>query len=319
MERIKEKVKQYRWNYKGRILPIGVGCGSIGRGENEEKSIREKEISNGSEHLLKCHEAGFRYYDTSRSYGDSELAVGGFVKQIDRKSIFLATKSAFRAEWEEKDSFEMFKKRFYESFERLNTDYIDLFQIHDRNSFQAATEKVIPFLEDRQKDGMIGYIGQGTRDVTAHEQAIASGKVQSVLTYLEYNLIKCSTKRAIQLAKKHDVLFLNASVFNYGMYKENHEFAKDAVGLAARKNEQAIEMRELCKSMGIDIMAASLQFSLLNPDIDILLAGIRNESNLQATLKQIETPIYPEQWAAIEKLQRTFENFEIQEEYGQHY
>jgi diketogulonate reductase-like aldo/keto reductase len=63
---VKEKIRQYRWNFEGRSIPMGVGCAWVSA-DNEDDGLQV---------LLKSYEAGFRYYDTSRRYGESELVVG---------------------------------------------------------------------------------------------------------------------------------------------------------------------------------------------------------------------------------------------------
>ena len=108
---IKEKIRQYRWNFEGRSIPMGIGCAWVSNYYNEaEEGVRL---------LDRTYEEGFRYYDTSRSYADSELVVGEFLKHIDRKSIFLSTKSRFEPKAFGAAAFTRFKQNFYESFERM--------------------------------------------------------------------------------------------------------------------------------------------------------------------------------------------------------
>jgi len=311
---IKEKIPRYLWNYKGRSIRLGVGCAHLQKfGENADlKPFEESRAI-----LLKCYETGFRYYDTSRQYGDSEISVGEFIKEIDRNTIFLATKGNYKPR--DPDGFETFKRNFYESFERLHTDYIDLFQIHDVDYYGVCCEKVIPFLLERKKEGMIGYIGQGTRSIRAHIQGVADGYVESMLSYLDYNLIKGSAKRAIDVAKKHDAAFINASVLMFGLMKKEHpdfQEGKKFIGPVKWARELLFKMCDYCEINNIDMVAASLQYSLLNPDITITLNGIKRFSNLESTIRSMDTVIYPEQWAGIFELQSEHEHFYYEDEYN---
>ena len=74
---IKEQIARHRWKLDNRSIPMGIGCAEV--------SEYYGQGSEGSDLLLRCYEEGFRYFDTSRSYGNSELVVGEFLRQIDRK------------------------------------------------------------------------------------------------------------------------------------------------------------------------------------------------------------------------------------------
>ncbi len=300
---IKEKIMCYLWNHKGRILRMGVGCAWLGReGEGHFKE--------GADILEACYKAGFRYFDTSRHYGESEQAVGQFVRRIDRKSIFLATKSPIIG-----NGIENFKRNFYESFERLHTDHIDLFQVHDTDSYDRSTV-VLPFLQERQREGMIDYIGMGTRSLIAHTHAILSGNIQSSLSYLDYNLIKTAAKPVIELARQHDTAFINSSVLLFGLLKSENPLVSERplTELALQRRGYVLQMQTLCKQMKVDIVAAALQYSLLNPDIDITLNGIKRLNNLESTIKCMDTVIYPEQWAELFALQKTIKTIDVMDE-----
>jgi len=305
---IKQDIKNFYWDYCGRKTAIGVGCSGYGRKEFLRNIETDLSV------LMKCYESGFRYFDTSRSYGDSELSVGKFISEIDRKTIFLATKSSVR----QSGGVKFFKRNFYESFDRLNTDYIDLFQIHDSDSYDICMDEVIPFLSERKKEGMIRYIGFATRSLTAQSQAIVDGHIDSVLSYLDYNLIKTSALSVMELAKRYSVCFINASVLLFGLLKNdiNEGRYKNSRGLAGKRSEFAKKMKDLCQSMGVDIIDAAIQYSLLNPDVDITLNGIKSLDNLESTINAIKQPLFPEQWAAVFDLQRTCENINIPDEFN---
>jgi hypothetical protein len=62
-----------------------------------------------------------------------------------------------------------------------------------------------------------------------------------------------------------------------------------------------------------------LQYSLLNPDVDITLNGIASPGNLESTIYAMNQTIYPEQWAAIYALQRTCSNIGVMDEFNYFY
>jgi aryl-alcohol dehydrogenase-like predicted oxidoreductase len=257
--------------------------------------------------LTACYENGFRYFDTSRAYGNSEQTVGELVRRIPRGSIYLATKSPFpRVEGSWKRNFQTFCDNFFQSFDRLHTDHIDLFQIHDTDHYECCAEEVVPFLLERRAEGLISYIGMGTLSLNAHENAIRSGAVESALSYLNYSILKKSASGLIKVCRQHGAAFVNASVFHYGLIRADDPMAfrpEHNPPHIARNRVTAAAMQALCSRLGIPVLAAALQFPLLNPDVDMTLIGIGRMENLRSTFDSLNTVIHPEHWAAISALQ----------------
>ena len=67
-------------------------------------------------------EYGVNHIDTAASYGDSEVHIGSWMKNY-RSHFFLATKT-------EKRTYREAKEELYRSLDRLNVDYVDLWQMH---------------------------------------------------------------------------------------------------------------------------------------------------------------------------------------------
>jgi len=307
---MKERVKDFYWKFEGRSIPLGVGCAYLGGADDYRNTLADD-----LKLLERLYELGFRYYDTSRTYNNSEQAVGELISRIDRKSVFVATKSIypFRSQ---KNAFEIFRSNFHESFERLKTDHIDLYQIHETEEFECCVQQVIPFLLQQRDKGLIDYIGLGTRSLNAHELAVLSGNVDSVLSYMNYSLLKRSASHVIDMAGKHGVAFINASVFHFGVIKHPNPLqpGKPVHGYHARNLSSAAAMQQLCREMGVDIVQASLQYPMLNPGIALTLNGIKRDSNIDSTVAAMRAVIYPEQWARILELQEKDPYLNVQDD-----
>ena len=304
---IKEQIARHRWKLDNRSIPMGIGCAEV--------SEYYGQGSEGSDLLLRCYEEGFRYFDTSRSYGNSELVVGEFLRQIDRKTIFLSTKSHFRPRDFGAEAFSRFRQNFFESFERLGVDHIDLFLIHDTDNIEICEKEVVPFLREQRDRGLIDYIGLGTRSLQAQIEGIASGAVDASESFLTYSLLKRSAVSAVRLAARKGTAWINASQLHFGVFKLEDPLAeaKDAVGSRRRELEMAAKMQDLCREMGVNIFSAALQYSLLDPDVDVVLNGIHRASNIDSTIRAMRDVIYPDQWAKILALQRTDPCMEIED------
>jgi aryl-alcohol dehydrogenase-like predicted oxidoreductase len=102
------------------VTILGFGCVAIGYGGQS--------IERGAQVVTSALDEGINYIDCASSYGDAELKVGAVMKHR-RKSVVLATKTLERrrdASWAE----------INRSLERLQTDYVDLLQIHAVNSME---------------------------------------------------------------------------------------------------------------------------------------------------------------------------------------
>lgn len=126
--------------------------------------------------------AGINHFDVARGYGEAEVRLGAAMHRL-RDRIFLATKTGQRARddaWRE----------INESLERLQTDHVDLLQMHaigdvpdldrataDDGALQAAIEA--------QEEGMVGAVGitgHGNDAPATHLEALKRYPFATVLT-----------------------------------------------------------------------------------------------------------------------------------------
>lgn len=127
-------------------------------------------------------EKGITYFDSARVYSDSEVYYGeiwGKNKSL-RKSVFQTSKSASR----DKSGA---LADLHNSLERLQTDYLDLWQIHDirtEDDLHAVSRPggvLEAFVEAKEK-GLVRYIGvTGHHDPYILTRAVEEWPVDSVL------------------------------------------------------------------------------------------------------------------------------------------
>ena len=107
-------------------------------------------------------DSGINFFDTADTYGlgESEKTLGEALGK-KRKQAIVATKFGVRVEngiTSYDNSKNWVNKAVNNSLKRLNTDYIDLYQIHYRDS-NTSIEEVINTLEEIKKQGKIRYYG----------------------------------------------------------------------------------------------------------------------------------------------------------------
>ena len=133
-------------------------------------------------------DAGINHFDTAADYGDSELHLGRWMPPI-RGRIFLATKTGDRLQQAAYDSVRR-------SLERLQTDRVDLIQIHaigNMDELDTVTSRSGAYLgllqaRDEGLAGAIGITGHGMQAPAIHLEALKRFPFDTVLTPWNWRL-----------------------------------------------------------------------------------------------------------------------------------
>ena len=118
--------------------------------------------------ILTAIESGVNYFDTAYVYGNSETVLGGILhKNNVREKIYLATKLP----WGKCKDYDDFDRLFNLQLQRLKTEYIDYYLIHnlsETESWKKLCETGIEkWIAGKKSSGMIRRIGfsfHGPRD-----------------------------------------------------------------------------------------------------------------------------------------------------------
>ena len=139
---------------------------------------------------------GINYYDTARSYGDSEKIFSGVIKGRQRDKIVIASKSSSR----EKDAI---VKDLETSLKALGTDYVDIWHLHGRDNPEMIPDEAIEGLEECKKSGKARFIGFSCHDpYNMADFAIETGKFDVVQTTYSFPIGAIYRNRAIE--KMHE-------------------------------------------------------------------------------------------------------------------
>lgn len=143
-----------------KVSLLGLGCMRFP--ENEDGSVKEQE---SIEIIRSSIDSGVNYVDTAFTYhgGKSEKILGKALKDGYREKVLLADKMPI---WIAKDEDSM-KSIFYKQLERLDTDCIDMYLVHNVNRGiwkRALKLNLMPFLEEMKAEGRIKHIGFSFHD-----------------------------------------------------------------------------------------------------------------------------------------------------------
>ena len=141
------------------VSPLCLGCWNFGDRTSPEDAY---------EIIEQAIEAGINFVDTANAYhrGRSEEVVGEALKRLGkRQQIVLATKVHFRMADDDPNAFGNSRRHIIEqceaSLRRLQTDHIDLYQIH-RPMSAIPIDETLRALDDLVRAGKVRYIGTTT-------------------------------------------------------------------------------------------------------------------------------------------------------------
>lgn len=136
------------------ITAVGIGTSRrYDVGDSAEERSELKSV------LRQFAEKGGQLVDTAPSYGRAEPVVGDLINEIgNREKLFVATKVR-------KDSKADGIKEIDQSFKLLQTDKLDLLQVHNL----VGIDGILPYMRDLKKEGRVRYIGASTSNQRQHE------------------------------------------------------------------------------------------------------------------------------------------------------
>ncbi len=151
-----------------KVSAIGLGTNQFG-GKVDQKTVTE--IINAAIDL------GVNFFDTADIYqsGRSEETIGTAIEGYRRQSILIATKFCMQAGDSPNDkgaSRKHLMDAVEDSLRRLQTDYIDLYQIH-RWDDDTPLEETLRGLDDLITQGKVRYIGSS--NFSGWQIALAQG------------------------------------------------------------------------------------------------------------------------------------------------
>ena len=148
--------------------------------------------------LRQALDLGINFFDTANVYsgGDSEIVLGRFLKaNTRRESIVLATKVCSPMRDEPNGRGLSRKAILFEldqSLQRLQTDYVDLYQTH-RWDYETPIEETLEALHDAVKAGKVRYIGASSMYAWQFAKALylsrLNGWTRFVSMQNHYNLL----------------------------------------------------------------------------------------------------------------------------------
>ncbi|MDF1814486.1 MAG: aldo/keto reductase [Verrucomicrobiales bacterium] len=291
-----------------RVPPVGFGCAALGGPYGD---VDAKECTRAVHHAI---DSGITFFDTSAYYGEtlSETRLGRALAG-KRDQVTLATKggrhSADRFDFSAKNIIRMCE----DSLTRLQTDYLDIYQLHDIEfGKKAAVREGIEALQHLKKSGKVRNIGVTGYPLHLLAEVAKEEELDVVLSYCHGNLMNNRINDLlVPVIQAKGMGLINASVTHMGILTphgaQDWHPAPEMVKKAGRKAAQH------CASKGANLAELAIQFSLLNHQVDLTLLGTRTVAELEnslvllnraidedllADVRAIIEPVYNTEWAS---------------------
>ena len=264
---------------------------------------------------------GVNFIDTSDAYGAgySETLLGQALRG-KRDRIILATKGGNVMVGPErgKRNFtpDYISRVLDESLKRLQTDYVDLYQLHNPTVDVIERADVWQVLERAKQAGKIRHYGVSINTVEEGIAAVNGGRFDTI--QLEYNLLAQEpAEKIFPLAQNADVGIIARVPLRRGILTGKLTAADDGrfqgEDVRARSFKGEPFRRELAKAEQLRFLIdgdvqtfaqAAIAFCLAHPAVSTTIPGARNAQQMRENATGGDVTISPENLKRIDELWR---------------
>ncbi len=304
-----------------RVSPLCLGTMNFGPYTSEEDSFTIMDAALG---------AGVQFFDTADVYGQkagegvTEAIIGRWFAQggLRREKTVLATKvyNMMNKEGVADPNDERLLnarkiiRNCERSLERLQTDYIDLYQMHHIDRACPVDEILLAF-ETLYRQGKIRYIGSsnfaGWDIATFNQEAARRNSLRLISEQSIYNLENRAIEAEVIPACRHYGLgILPWSPLAGGLLggalgkRESGRRARPGMDKRIEANRAKLERWEsLCKDIGQPPAAVALAWLLHNPTVTAPIIGPRTAEQFTETLPVLDLKLEP---STLEKIDGIF-------------
>ena len=274
------------------VSVVGLGCNNFGRRLDES----------GTRNVIHAAlDAGINFFDTADSYGgtDSEVFVGRCLGKL-RHEVLVATKFGWELDEERRGAHPDYVRRAVEdSLRRLNTDYIDLYQLHKPDP-SVPIEDTLGTLQELVSAGKVREIGCSnfsSSELDAAEIA-AEGGPRFVSVQNEYNLLhREPEKDVLQACERLGLGFVPFFPLASGLLTGKYRLGQPApegrlttiARLSNRLNDDALAVVEsliaFAERHGHSILDLAFAWLLAKSPVTSVIAGAMSVEQLRQNVR----------------------------------
>jgi len=215
--------------------------------------------------ISRAIDLGVNYFDTARGYGNGESEqITGVALKGKRSKVVLASKTDARTKAD-------VLKDMDASLRALNTDYLDIWHLHSRDTPDTITDEAVEACLQLKEQGKTRFIGVSAHDINAVVDTILNiGKFDVVQTTYSYALKTPFRENAV--ARLHEA----------GLGVVAMKVIIAVAGFVPRD----IELKD-------DGPLAAIKWVLLNPAISTTVPYVKNVTELEMNVRAMKEAYTP--------------------------
>ena len=261
-----------------RVSEIGFGCMSLGK-NSEAQSIRL---------VHQAIDAGINYFDTADFYkaGDNEKLIGKAIKE-HRSRIVLATKVGNKSKPGDGTGFDWdpskkhILKAIDESLKRLQTDYINLYQLHG-GTIDDPIDETIEAFEILKQQGKILHYGISSIRPNVIREYVKRSNIESVM--MQYSLLDRRPEEAmLSLLEEHKISVMARGALAQGILIDKP--AREYLGVGLEEVSLFKAKLDWLQATGYDKANLALQYVLNRSAVTSAVIGFGTSMQLEDILK----------------------------------
>ena len=261
---------------KIKLSEIGLGCMSLSPGLSSSKAVLDAAIS-----------GGINFLDTADLYdqGWNEQAVGEAIKEI-RSQVILATKvgNELRADgsgwdWNPRKSYIL--KAVEKSLSRLQTDYIDLYQLHG-GTIDDPWDETLEAFEILKEQGKIRAFGISSIRPNVIREVLSKSNPATIM--MQYNPLDRRTEETAFPAIEKS----SAKVLVRGAFVKGLPIDKTPKSFLNYNANQVKGFQDFVNAQDFSPEAMLIRFGLAQPVVASLVIGASSVTQVEKILEGYE-------------------------------
>jgi aryl-alcohol dehydrogenase-like predicted oxidoreductase len=299
-----------------KVSKVGLGCNNFGMRIDAEAARAV---------VSRAIDEGVTLFDTADIYGGKGASEEMLGKALgdQRRNVIVATKfgMAFGSgPYLRGGSRRHISASVESSLKRLNTDYIDLYQIHQPDP-ETPQEETLEAMTDLVRAGKVRYLGCSNFEGWQVVESLWVSDVRKLAPYVsaqnEYSLLHRSVEKdLVPVCRQFGVgilpYFPLASGFLTGKYKRGAEPAKDtrlgamkqlAQRYGTESNWDTVErLQQFAQGRGHSLLELAMSWLAANPCVSSVIAGATKPDQVAANAKAADWNLTPEELTEIDKI-----------------
>jgi aryl-alcohol dehydrogenase-like predicted oxidoreductase len=273
------------------ISRLGIGLAEIGY------QLNRSDVKEASSLLNLAIDNGINFFDTSSCYGISEELIGKTISER-RSEYILATKCGHGRnlpnngnETYDDWTSETLLKSIDTSLYKMNTDHVDLLQLHScdvETLKQGDTIETLLKIQESGKTRFIGFSG----DNDSAEYAVSIDVFDTLQT--SFNLVdQNALKNLFKSAKEKNMGIIAKRPLGNAAWgsKERPVYGTGFADYYLDRANKMLELGPLSEDAPVDNILLALYFVLHHSEVNSAIVGTKKPDHLLSNIKNIESGI----------------------------